>query len=127
MRICQSHISYYPSKKPSAYGIEGALDPVYNIADDNIDTLLPFGNLITPDSFVHDATFELHLSERLPVFYRIVAFIGIDGCPLWEVGFLQGRFKILDVALVGLFLNEERNNGDSKTNPFFNSWFLDLE
>ena len=25
------------------------------------------------------------------------------------------------------FLNEERNNGDSKTNPFFNSWFLDLE
>ena len=26
-----------------------------------------------------------------------------------------------------LFLNEERTNGDSKTNPFFNSWFLDLE
>lgn len=26
-----------------------------------------------------------------------------------------------------LFLNEERANGDSKTNPFFNSWFLDLE
>lgn len=25
------------------------------------------------------------------------------------------------------FLNEERANGDSKTNPFFNSWFLDLE
>lgn len=25
------------------------------------------------------------------------------------------------------FLNEERTNGDSKTNPFFNSWFLDLE
>ena len=26
-----------------------------------------------------------------------------------------------------LFLNEEIANGDSKTNPFFNSWFLDLE
>lgn len=25
------------------------------------------------------------------------------------------------------FLKEERDNGDSKTNPFFNSWFLDLE
>ena len=25
------------------------------------------------------------------------------------------------------FLNEERNNGDSKTNHFFNSWFLDFE
>ena len=25
------------------------------------------------------------------------------------------------------FLNEERANGDSKTHPFFNSWFLDLE
>lgn len=25
------------------------------------------------------------------------------------------------------FLNEERTNGDSKTNPFFNSWFLDFE
>ena len=25
------------------------------------------------------------------------------------------------------FLNEERTNGDSKTNSFFNSWFLDLE
>ena len=25
------------------------------------------------------------------------------------------------------FLNEERANGDSKTNHFFNSWFLDLE
>ena len=25
------------------------------------------------------------------------------------------------------FLNEERTKGDSKTNPFFNSWFLDLE
>lgn len=25
------------------------------------------------------------------------------------------------------YLNEERANGDSKTNPFFNSWFLDLE
>ena len=25
------------------------------------------------------------------------------------------------------FLNEERANGDSKTNPFFNSWFLDFE
>ncbi len=101
MRVCQSHISCYPSKKPPAYGTEGALDPVSNLVDGNIDTLLPFGNLLTPDSFVHDATFELHLSERLPVFYRIVAFIGIDGCSLWEAGFLQGRFKILDVALVG--------------------------
>ena len=26
-----------------------------------------------------------------------------------------------------LFLNEERNNGNSETNPFFNSWFLYLE
>lgn len=26
-----------------------------------------------------------------------------------------------------LFLNEERTNGDSKTNPYFNSWFLDFE
>ena len=25
------------------------------------------------------------------------------------------------------FLNKERTNGDSKRNPFFNSWFLDLE
>ena len=25
------------------------------------------------------------------------------------------------------YLNEERVNGDSKTNPFFNSWFLDFE
>ena len=25
------------------------------------------------------------------------------------------------------YLNEERVNGDSKSNPFFNSWFLDLE
>ena len=25
------------------------------------------------------------------------------------------------------FLNEERTNGDSKTNPYFNSWFLDFE
>ena len=25
------------------------------------------------------------------------------------------------------YLNEERANGDSKTNSFFNSWFLDLE
>ena len=25
------------------------------------------------------------------------------------------------------FLNEERTNGDSKRNPFFNSWFLDFE
>jgi len=25
------------------------------------------------------------------------------------------------------YLNEERSNGDSKTNSFFNSWFLDLE
>ena len=25
------------------------------------------------------------------------------------------------------FLNEERINGDSKTNSFFNSWFLDFE
>ena len=25
------------------------------------------------------------------------------------------------------FLNEEITNGDSKTNPFFNSWFLDFE
>ena len=25
------------------------------------------------------------------------------------------------------YLNEERVNGDSKTNSFFNSWFLDLE
>ena len=25
------------------------------------------------------------------------------------------------------FLNEERTNGDSKTNPLLNSWFLDLE
>lgn len=25
------------------------------------------------------------------------------------------------------FLKEERDNGDSKTNPFINSWFLDLE
>lgn len=101
MRVCQSHISCYPSKKPPAYGTEGALDPVSNLVDGNIDTLLPFGNLLTPDSFVHDATFELHLSERLPVFYRIVAFIDIDGCSLWEAGFLQGRFKMLDVALVG--------------------------
>lgn len=25
------------------------------------------------------------------------------------------------------YLNEEKSNGDSKKNPFFNSWFLDLE
>ena len=25
------------------------------------------------------------------------------------------------------FLKEERTNGDSKRNPFFNSWFLDFE
>lgn len=25
------------------------------------------------------------------------------------------------------YLNEEKVNGDSKTNSFFNSWFLDLE
>ena len=56
---------------------------------------------LPPDSFVHDATFELHLSERLPVLSQILAFIGIDGRPLWEAGFLQGRFKMIDVALVG--------------------------
>ena len=76
-------------------------DPISNLADGNIDTLLPFSNFLAPGSFVHDATFELHLSERLPVFNQILAFTGVDGRPLWEAGFLQGRFKMIDVALVG--------------------------
>ena len=62
---------------------------------------MSFGNLLALGSLVHDATFEFHLSERLPVLSQILAFIGIDGRPLWEAGFLQGRFKMIDVALVG--------------------------
>ena len=59
MRLCQSHISCYPSKKPPAYGTEGALDPVSDLADGNIDTLLSFGNFLAPVSLAHDATYEL--------------------------------------------------------------------
>ena len=95
------HILLPLQKKPPAYGTEGTFDPISNLADGNIDTLLPFGNLLAPGSLVHDATFELHLSERLPVLSQILAFVGIDGRPLWEAGFLQGRFKMLDAALVG--------------------------
>ena len=90
-----------PLQKPPAYGTKSALEPVSNLIDGNIDTLLSFGNLLALGSLVHDATFEFHLSERLPVLSQILAFIGIDGRPLWEAGFLQGRFKMIDVALVG--------------------------
>ena len=95
------HILLPLQKKPPAYGTEGTFAPISNLADGNIDTLLPFGNLLAPGSLVHDATFELHLSERLPVLSQILAFVGIDGRPLWGAGFLQGRFKMLDAALVG--------------------------
>ena len=90
-----------PLQKPPAYGTKSALEPVSNLIDGNIDTLLSFGNLLALGSLVHDATFEFHLSERLPVLSQILAFIGIDGRPLWEADFLQGRFKMIDVALVG--------------------------
>ena len=82
------HILLPLQKKPPAYGTEGTFDPISNLADGNIDTLLPFGNLLAPGSLVHDATFEVHLSERLPVLSQILAFVGIDGRPLWEAGFL---------------------------------------
>ena len=105
--LCVAHPSLLvphillPLKKRPAYGTEGTFDPISNLADGNIDTLLPFGNFLAPGSLAHDATFELHLSEHLPVFNQILAFVGVDGRPLWKAGFLQGRFKMLDVALVG--------------------------
>ena len=78
-----------PLQKPPAYGTKSALEPVSNLIDGNIDTLLSFGNLLALGSLVHDATFEFHLSERLPVLSQILRQFGIRNNAHSAYGFIS--------------------------------------
>lgn len=82
-------------------GAEGTFDPVPDLADGHIDTLLPFRNFPSLSTLVHDAAFEFQLSYYLFIFSRVITLVGIDRCSLWKVSFLQRCFKMLDVAFVG--------------------------
>lgn len=103
MRLCLVHVSCNSSTKLPMYGAESALNPVSNLTDGCIDTLLSFCNLPTFCTLVYHPAYELHSNKHLPILCWIIAFVGIARGATGRSAFFRGvSICLMSLSLVAV-------------------------